>query len=777
MGRPIVRNLENEMMTKVKKLFDKILEKVNKDHPTHTFEFEQFVDCLDENDPFTKRVFEYLIKEIAQRYRATHPNSQHPARPRPHTIHHTLVQESGGSNEDNNSSTSTTSGPHRHHHHHPHPQHTPHVSHAHSAPERDSIPRSPSGPGDSPVPSDGPVANNSSGSSISYLFSNQVGNRRARIAQRMLSHDLFAYNQGQPSLLSTISAISNSSGSGQNRTLSAAEDTNSSDSINIVETEISSSPMSSGSLPSTTEDSPNTRRLSRIVESLERQRAFIYRPRPRSAPTASSMENAPDSFGTETTDQSRESRYLDHVERTRQRHDYIRQYYLRSLRSAQREQSSQPSQQHQQQLNGLRQIERTNHQHLQALLALQGQRLIASDDTQDQTQRNRQPQPRYQLRENGLMLVQPTSISNITSENATIGDSLLSTSNVETSLPSEDSYHEFRDSTQRSRAAMRNALAAELNIEEDHQVLLTGEVSRRRRRRVIGRFSNLGDSPDIASDNSSTIISQSQQQLQQQDYQIAQASRQGQPQIQVQEPTENSATPPPNSATHSITELSNDAGETPEVTSNDSGSVENSYSTIPSSEGSSIVTESAVPNIAVQLIDSNPTSIEDSTSHSESRNNNDRLGSELNIENEDQSQDNNNQHRNVPPTPPSPNPNMNPMPTFQDRRRSSINPADIEAVVREMRANARSSVARLGTISSPPSTSLEDDTDQTMSELEVAQVQPSESSLSLSSRQIGQGNLESSQLTPSAPTPLRSEPSPNGGTQPEESLLGIPPLH
>ncbi|KAF9274541.1 hypothetical protein BGZ68_000560 [Mortierella alpina] len=50
----------------------------------------------------------------------------------------------------------------------------------------------------------------------------------------------------------------------------------------------------------------------------------------------------------------------------------------------------------------------------------------------------------------------------------------------------------------------------------------------------------------------------------------------------------------------------------------------------------------------------------------------------------------------VPPTPPSPNPNRNPMPTFQNRRRSSINPADIEAVVREMEANAQSATT-LGT--------------------------------------------------------------------------------
>ncbi|KAG0369121.1 hypothetical protein BGX24_002548 [Mortierella sp. AD032] len=49
--------------------------------------------------------------------------------------------------------------------------------------------------------------------------------------------------------------------------------------------------------------------------------------------------------------------------------------------------------------------------------------------------------------------------------------------------------------------------------------------------------------------------------------------------------------------------------------------------------------------------------------------------------------------QSVPPTPPSPNPNRNPMPTFQDRRRSSINPADIETLVREMEANAQSAAS------------------------------------------------------------------------------------
>ncbi|KAG0019145.1 hypothetical protein BGZ81_009897, partial [Podila clonocystis] len=49
-----------------------------------------------------------------------------------------------------------------------------------------------------------------------------------------------------------------------------------------------------------------------------------------------------------------------------------------------------------------------------------------------------------------------------------------------------DRVQEFRDSAQRARAAMRNSLNSELVIEEDAQVLLTGEVSRRRRRPFMG---------------------------------------------------------------------------------------------------------------------------------------------------------------------------------------------------------------------------------------------------------------------------------------------------
>ncbi|KAG0247457.1 hypothetical protein BGZ95_008657, partial [Linnemannia exigua] len=60
--------------------------------PAYTFDFEQFVDCFDENDHFTKRVFEFLVKETAQRYRSAHPQAQHSNQPRT-TIHHYLGQD------------------------------------------------------------------------------------------------------------------------------------------------------------------------------------------------------------------------------------------------------------------------------------------------------------------------------------------------------------------------------------------------------------------------------------------------------------------------------------------------------------------------------------------------------------------------------------------------------------------------------------------------------------------------------------------------------------
>ncbi|KAF9113103.1 hypothetical protein BGX27_002213 [Mortierella sp. AM989] len=817
MGRPIDRNLEDEMMTKIKKLFDKILESVNKDNPTYTFDFEQFVDSFDENDQFTKRVFEFLVKEIAQRYRSTHPNSQHPnsqhpARPRPHTIHHHLSQE-GGDNHNNinssngnssNSSINATQSSHRHHH--PHPQRASHLSQTLSSLERHSIARSLSIQAASSAPSDGSTANSSSGNALRYLFSNQGfgqgGTRRARIARRMLSNDLFAYHQGQPSLLSTISTLSNSSGSGQNRNLQESEAATNTDSINITEAE----PTSSGSLPTTAVAAATTRRLSRRGETLERQRAFIYRPPNRASDPTVSMEIAPESFRTEgwnpprsgtpfaseTTDAAsgephvgrpqsperwliEQARHLQEQLRQAQeaRQQRVRQLYIQTLqaRGRQRDQQQQDPQQsiHQ------RQTERTHNQHLQALLALQGQRSISSEDTLEQQQ------PYYQLRDNGLMLVQPypnspsspTSITNSTIDNTGSGNPFqgaLSTSILESQLPSEDSYHEFQDSTRRSRAAMRNALAAELNIEEDHQVLLTGEVSRRRRRRVVGRFSNVG-SPDIASDNSNAIISQSQQHQS-----LEQIPRQNESRALVLQSIEVSSAENVAESSDSHQDLQCERQQT---TMNNSGSRSSSSSILSSSESSTTIVETPVPTITVELTEYDPIITDNTTltTNSENRENNDRLVSELNPESSNSSQVDGHQHHNVPPTPPSPNPNRNPMPTFQDRRRSSINPADIEAVVREMRANARSTVEQLGTISSPPSINSEErlssqTPDQVTEVLEdtanALQQEPSEL--------LPPGQTERGGVQP-LPSPPQTESGVDSISRVQGSLLGTPPLH
>ncbi|KAF9968426.1 hypothetical protein BGZ73_000133, partial [Actinomortierella ambigua] len=109
MGRPVGRNLEEEMIVKIKRLFDKVLDSVNKENPNYCFDFEQFVDCFDENDHFTKRVFEFLVKETAQRYRASHPQNQLPM-PRPPVIHHYLQETlvDTPSSADNASGTSSS---------------------------------------------------------------------------------------------------------------------------------------------------------------------------------------------------------------------------------------------------------------------------------------------------------------------------------------------------------------------------------------------------------------------------------------------------------------------------------------------------------------------------------------------------------------------------------------------------------------------------------------------------------------------------------------------
>ncbi|KAG0264419.1 hypothetical protein BG011_006895 [Mortierella polycephala] len=574
MGRPVGRNLEDEMMTKIRKLFDQILDTVNKENPTYTFDFEQFVDCFDESDHFTKRVFEFLVKETAQRYRSSHPNAQHPAHPRPHTIHHYSGQDSNSGTSDANANVAviadTSAGGTL-------------VSsrrsnqlrfRAHNLLERDALTRSPSSTSGSPgVNEDTASGASTSGSALRYLMSNQgfgyVGSRRGRINQRMvLSDELLAYQPHSrdlgalpnPNLTSTRSPQSRSS----TRTRAF---------FDSMATTVARGPTSSATesgtttVPHSVVSSIESRNTPRRGDALERQHAFILRPPSRTNDLSNSMETAPESFRSDPWRSSSGSSFTSEIllpvsvehtstrsssadrrrsEPSRQRQEHlllaqdarqqqIRRLYVQGLqargrmRQQQHEQLQQQADQQeqtQQARTSLRQRERTLQQHRQAFRALHGQRSISSEDTHAQEQQQ-QEQQRYQLQDNGLMLVQPypgspstpTPLLGSTPEDVHANGAVSSTASLSAhvaQMPSEERYSQFSDSTQRGRAAMRSALAAELLIEEDEQVLLTGEISRRRRRRAIRRFPSPNASPDIASDNSSAIISQLQQQQQQQ---------------------------------------------------------------------------------------------------------------------------------------------------------------------------------------------------------------------------------------------------------------------
>ncbi|KAF9208952.1 hypothetical protein BGZ49_007040 [Haplosporangium sp. Z 27] len=104
MGILIDRDFEGEMMVKIKVLFGKAIETLNKDHPNPSFGFEQVVEGLDETDQFINDIFSFLVKEAAQRYRATHPCEA--VTPRPTTIHHYLPPQTTSSSTSSSPSSS-----------------------------------------------------------------------------------------------------------------------------------------------------------------------------------------------------------------------------------------------------------------------------------------------------------------------------------------------------------------------------------------------------------------------------------------------------------------------------------------------------------------------------------------------------------------------------------------------------------------------------------------------------------------------------------------------
>ncbi|KAF9143531.1 hypothetical protein BGX30_000220 [Mortierella sp. GBA39] len=817
MGRPVARNLEDEMMTKIKALFDRILDTVNKENPQYTFDFEQFVDCFDENDHFTKRVFEFLVKETAQRYRSAHPQPQYSSHPRA-TIHHlpggqdarsttgaaalasnasasagTDAGATGGGESTGGSSTPSATTLRQHHHHHHH--HSSFQSSRHSLPplERDSLARSPStfaGLGSmnenaqATAPSTG-----SSGAALRYLLSSQgfgQNSRRSRAAQRMLSNDLMAFHQGQPSLFSSLSALS-SPVLGTDATLASTatrgpssattagrrhtQDMDTSLSISSASQIGSSSGVAGGASSSSATGSASAAALStspRVRSPFEQMQDRQDRLRRYMPLREFSMELMPDSIRSTDSNASGSSfplsddpepvtdltvarassssqrRRVIVAENMRQAREHqIRQLYAQTLRtrpppaqpsstqtssnqaqpSSSQAPSSSPSEpsnpfrQHyiqqlqeqraRRQYDQLRQLEQSQHAHQQALQALQGQRLVAPEDTQQLSSPSQQDQPhsstqslaqRYVLQDNGLRLVQPypgspgtpiplpSTASDSVATGGLTSQSTGSLSALTSQQVLDEAYQEFSSSSERGRAAMRNALAADLHIEEDHQVLLTGEVSRRRRRRVVGRFSNSMGSPDIGSDNSSAIISQQQQQQEQREQESLESA--------AVAPTDSVSLLPPTSSTtvqHTRNAEQQQQGTEPVVdtTLPTSSSIATPSAT---TTGSTTTTAPTVPEVSVEMVD-NQTTRDDAEHHGSSDSSSSSSSSSGHLGLGLTSTGSTSHGQTVPPTPPPPNPNRNPMPTFQDRRRSSINPADIETLVREMEANAQSAAA------------------------------------------------------------------------------------
>lgn len=456
--------------------------------PEIPFDFTQFVDSFD--DSFTTKVFEFLVKETALRYRNTQA---------------ALHQD-----------TRTSLNRHHHHHHFlPYPHE--HGLHGQGLPgqslERERTTRSPASAAGSP-----------------FLDTSSSLPR---------------------------SLLSNQSNSGLNTGLRRSRNTSRE---STTANQASSDPGSSGA----------TRRSSRRGDTLERQRAFILRPPPLPGTSMESLSSLEDStvaqpfmsfadiFGPNQSTQVE-------TDLQRQRSQDLRQQQLRQLYVQEF-------------------LARSNRRRRQA----QGNSEPSQSDTHANTQPS--PQARYQAHDGLLISSTQPSIA--------------------------DRVQEFRDSAQRARAAMRN-LNSDLVIEEDAQVLLTGEVSRRRRRPFIGTTEATGTATQTTGTSGTTAELVLESNLEG----VAEASSMVETSLQAQGQGA--------SRSEALEQgLASSNGEAPGQGSD------------PASSSSQAQDHIVQP---------------------------------------------------IPPTPPSPNPNRNPRPTFQDRRRSSINPADIEAVVRQLEATTSSS--------------------------------------------------------------------------------------
>ncbi|KAF9580636.1 hypothetical protein BGW38_002641 [Lunasporangiospora selenospora] len=637
--------------------------------------------------------------------------SQQPAIPRPHTIHHTaatrqpeqqqqqqqqeettqhdqaLQNDQHDASQDSHSTRSPPVQDRSLRSHHPYR----HLSTPHSLPrmERDALARSPSSLRGSPILNEGSSVPTSAGAALRLLLNSQG-----------LGHGSERRPRSQPRYLSYRSNLYSSSGRGHGAPSAGSHGSSSSTNNPSLSdlSAFSSSPGSSGS-------GITPRRSSRRGETLERQGAIVIRPPSTYGSTYSdlstSMENAPGSFGNTTpgsvplpfprppstsslpsspSTPSNLERRLSRInaalqQSPHQRHydDEIRQHQLRNIY--------------------LQALQAREYYRLQAQSRLSGtdpRPSSSSENTQEQSRDQDllpQTQQTFPPQDNGLLLVQPGRSSAPTDSSrwsASAGALEGSTGNVHrpSNAPLDDfparleeRYQEFSRITERGRAALRNAFSEELYIEEDPHVLFTGEVSRRRRRRVAGQMSAL---------EAGTT-------------QIRTGAGAG-----AERSSESSAIADTRDQSASGTLDTNNPESSTESLARTRDDLEDDQSTSAETPlpGPTLATPDSFSNNIPTREDRS--SGEHSGSSSSRRNSGDSR--EINPaqigHDEGASSSHSGPDAHIPATPPSPNPNRNPMPTFQDRRRSSINPADVEAVVRQMEANVNSSVSRLGSSSS-----------------------------------------------------------------------------
>ncbi|KAG0056234.1 hypothetical protein BGZ83_005966 [Gryganskiella cystojenkinii] len=766
MGKPIGRDLDREMMAKIHTLFDRILDTVNKENPSYAFDFEQFVDCFDVEDHFTKRVFEFLVKETAQRHRSSHPHShtQHLLRHRPPTIHHSrantrvvstvgpaprsppatdsprirrphsatifrhinspsemdeehpqdleMVEEINNDTEDDEDETEGEPGER--------------LTAAAAGASIDSAGRSTEQTGGSLTPYTSGAALRSMLDARALTARTQNISRRSRIAHRMLSYDLMTLdrmNHNRQLLESLLTPPLPSS------------------SLPTFSTQLPTS----GNSRSGTSRSDLTHRHSSprppadLWDSMERA-PESFRSWAETAPLPSSSSSTAYGSGSGSTFYGLQTQEPQHSPGHEWRQQQIRNVYVQHLQARGQRRSltqelmaDQASAQHQQNerqrtlqtLNGqtttattatttttttattpnvtaltttaaqdtpTQQPQQTSEAQPQQGQSAQGQSQTAHPGQQHQHQQQQQ-QDRPVVtpaHENALLLVDTASSSPGTPaptmthpEPSTPLSATTTAAQAVITRPPTSSYEEFQSLTRRGREVLRNEYVNELYIEEDAQVLMTGEVSRRRRRRVGGQVMNTNDGAsedgpaqqqqqqqqqqqaqpyDIASENSNEIISQSQQQ------------HQPQPEQPVTLPTTR-----PRVQFEICTSEATGSGSSTSITGSTTAG-----------GGSHIIhgsTGLGIPTITVHdPSDANTTTTSTTTATD---------GTPGQQQQQQQQQQpissgtylGTSPENNVPPTPPSPNPNRNPRATFTDRRRSSINPADIEAIARELHRN------------------------------------------------------------------------------------------